>query len=510
MEILVDKWSGKNPRGFVNTLETVLKDVPFKTIHLDVKHDRGTVSGAIMLDSMGKCDELFIFLNSFVNSYNRFFFSRHTLPEILFEIPLRLPQGRQNTVTGAEENGETTSVEIVSPEGAVVGTYISPNIFISGFDISHYGDEGSLRVFESMMSLLKEKMPNSAEELSNQRKEAERKKMHTFLKSIFDKEKTDKEYEVKYKEDEIIRIRKTLRDTIWTHKNLMEQVELLRLDSEKAIETSISEIENIKNMHNVIDVKLNDSGKIIEVYTDTIYILHDGAKYHIGKFLIQIPLTNNDIKFLNLEQTMRRRSYWGNECMHPHISDAGTACFGNAAETIITLSSDREWSTLAAFLISYLESVNVDDPAGKYIRSWDIVSGDALVPAVNRMECRDCGYVYTEDEGATCSACGGFFCDDCITSNSGGTPFCESCYGDNYFSCEMCGHESNNFEDESAVECEVCGRTMCTDCESEHSNHSRRICSSCYETENEEEEEEDEDEEIEDEIEIDFPEGDIL
>lgn len=161
----------------------------------------------------------------------------------------------------------------------------------------------------------------------------------------------------------------------------MRKIKLVEnIDQEKALEKLQKEFNSILELDKITDIRVQSSKIILE--TDDIYCYHDvniGERYYIGKFLIKLDLENGTIYFNNLNN--RRKSYWGEECSHPHVNEDtwGGACFGNVDATIAELSHQREYYALATIAIDFLENVNTSDSAGEYIRSWDIVDDEGNV-----------------------------------------------------------------------------------------------------------------------------------
>lgn len=94
-----------------------------------------------------------------------------------------------------------------------------------------------------------------------------------------------------------------------------------------------------------------------------------GLSHEIGKMLITIDITSGKVRFLN--QTRKVEAYWP-EANAPHVDGNGTACLGNAAQTIQQLFATMDLQTLVVFLIGFVESVNISDRAGAYITRWPL------------------------------------------------------------------------------------------------------------------------------------------
>jgi len=170
-----------------------------------------------------------------------------------------------------------------------------------------------------------------------------------------------------------------LKNTLYTHDKLIEQ-----------------EFDNIVNLDKVEDLKIE--GEKLFVYTKTMYTYDEkGAKYHTGKFRIEINPFNTSIKFFG---DTPRRSYWTDHDPHPHVNgDTGNACLGNVESTIAELCSQKQLYALVTICLDFIESVNTNDAAGINIVNWDRVDANGnIIPAEEMCECDECGEMFPTSE----------------------------------------------------------------------------------------------------------------
>ena len=81
-------------------------------------------------------------------------------------------------------------------------------------------------------------------------------------------------------------------------------------------------------------LQINNDNLIIR--TKTIAINHENRGYLIGQFSITIPKINSEIKIMNLDRRV-------NGYHHPHISDTGYPCWGDAKESIKACYRNRNY-----------------------------------------------------------------------------------------------------------------------------------------------------------------------
>ena len=110
-------------------------------------------------------------------------------------------------------------------------------------------------------------------------------------------------------------------------------------------------------------------GTTIQVFTETIFALDPLVNRYreIGAFRIDLNQAELSPRWFNLTRTVRGYA----EDMHaPHVFKTGNACLGNSAELFGQLFKERQWSMAALLAIEFVESVNVNDAAGRLIGNW--------------------------------------------------------------------------------------------------------------------------------------------
>lgn len=354
-------------------------------------------------------------------------------------------------------------VAISSPEGDIIAEYFPEyNTLMTLFDACHFSSD--YRETEQVLGALLEEFVNvyyerpdgikyTKEQLEERRAKARAEAQQKAIVSMLDKMTESKikgikdnirrndETLVQYKA-EVIRMSKEK-----TH--LESQLTSLSANSEETRAKIMDEFNKILDIKGIVKFEI-DSDKLA-FYTDTIYMPVNGARYLAGKYKILVNPNNSEVRFQNLTPENMRRSYWGEKCMHPHISDSGNACLGNASEILMQLIIQNEWSGLAMMLIAYLESVNLNDGAGRFYVNWDRVDADGKIVAkgINTnnpretVTCHKCGKdidIRNESYG-TCNDCGHVFCTEHYDYlESRGFNVCGECH-ENYVKCAHCGKE---------------------------------------------------------------------
>ena len=156
---------------------------------------------------------------------------------------------------------------------------------------------------------------------------------------------------------------KKIRETQGQEQKL-QQLKLSNILEEKFGE----EYDKLLSLPQIIRVAVDDN--VLKVYTETLYCVdpRTNKNHEIGEFEIKIPMDGRGgVRWNNL--TRRVDGYSSNQ-MAPHIWKDGDACLGNTKEIFPELIANYEFSIVALMAIQFVESVNVDDAAGKHIHLW--------------------------------------------------------------------------------------------------------------------------------------------
>lgn len=249
------------------------------------------------------------------------------------------------------------------------------------------------------------------------------------------------------------------------------------------------EIEKITESKKVKNVELTDHH--INVYTKELNIYEPvyGKTWYLGEMKIQIPYYNGDDIYMK-NMTHKVNAY-EEEMNHPHVWRNGTACWGTAQGFIVKLQNEQSYFVLFLMILSFLETCDVRDSAGKFVPSWGEVNpetGEHIVEE-NRVHYNNAGRIvnYYEEGEVMCHVCGEYYdasdvsrcewCDEYTCSNCGGYEdtedgeqwICEHCR-DNANICDECGcyilDDDNVYEDD--------GLTLCPKCHEEREQRNER------------------------------------
>lgn len=334
---------------------------------------------------------------------------------------------------------------IFSPEGLPVAEYFEEyNVLFILFDIIHHNSPEESYVFEKILEELRKIYASihniNVDEIKEKQIERERIAKEKRLLEFFTI--NDSNSLLRLKEDlEVAILKMNQARSKYIHH--YREVESLKNSIINSTQTENTSKERYKNMINdfysldkIKDIDFINERKFI-IKTNTLYAITDESKrYLMGEYNIEVDINNGYVRFLNINN--RRRSYWSNEDNHPHVADNGEACLGNVATVIADLIAQREWYVLATILINFLENVNINDPAGKYVINWDEVdeSGNIIKEGLmddnpSKRHCDYCNEIYEISDEQQCYECEEQICPECrVWDDLNNEYYCKDCYSD--------------------------------------------------------------------------------
>lgn len=121
---------------------------------------------------------------------------------------------------------------------------------------------------------------------------------------------------------------------------------------------------------------INVSGELIKVLTKNLFYKRNKTEtYFIGKFEITINVKTGNVLFTNL--AIKVNGY--NPQMNaPHVWEHGGACLGNLNSELPLSIKDGNLDMAILLCVSFLQSVNESDGAGKYYANWPLVDDGKL------------------------------------------------------------------------------------------------------------------------------------
>lgn len=261
------------------------------------------------------------------------------------------------------------------------------NNFYFLYDVCEFGTDEELALMSILIEGILIKLEGSKEAIDAKIAECERienaKRTKAFINRMSERERENKEIrrrDLEEKKRKMAEARQTVRNLV-TQIIVDEKMLSSNTDAFAELEITLNkELEIMANNKMIKKVEIDEQGLII-AHTEMIYsnVLGKDNKvrrYRFGEYQLKIDVSNGEVKFINANNKDKRHSCWGDKCHHPHVNEQGNACLGSASTLIMDCVDRYQWGVLADVLINYLQSVNIDDSAGKYYIRWDEVDND--------------------------------------------------------------------------------------------------------------------------------------
>lgn len=349
-------WNGRNEGGFIEAVQEILLPVTDRNVILHVPHgdEKAPASDG----------QFHIWIWSTPDGR-----STHA-PEKIWDMKVDCPDGvtPSKSVQGIPIVDAATNWMV----GELVG---DSNLYIH-HDLCHQGTDRELAIFRRLLEEVVLELSGTPEDKAErQRKlaEAQRKaSREAYIKecsSRFEKTLKGTREAIKTGHADVARIQQELvrriRETAGSERKL-EQLEAARGGE---LDKYGVEFDKLLVVPKVRDVQVADG--VVKVFTDTLYCTdpRDKVVREIGKFRIEIFRDggNRCVRWYNLD---RKVDGYESGMNAPHVFNDGHACLGNTQEIFPELIANYEFAAAAMVAIQFVESVNVDDSAGKHVKKW--------------------------------------------------------------------------------------------------------------------------------------------
>jgi hypothetical protein len=268
--------------------------------------------------------------------------------------------------------------------GYVVAELFDDKVLYVHHDILHYGADAEYKIFCHLLQVVIEEISSKdpEEKLAREKKRAEEIKnasREAFVKACsgrFDKLLSGTQKTIEEGHKTIQKLQIDLTTKVREVKGAEQKLVQLAKARPEAEDGYRKEFEKFLTIQDVKKIEAGDG--VIRVFTNMIFIKHEGVKYQIGEFRIEIFI-NGGIKFFNLTNggkgpgATNPSGFNGNTSYnrhHPHVQGDGTPCLGTISSAVPQLIGEYQYSVVAILAIQYLKSVNAEDSAGQGIYWW--------------------------------------------------------------------------------------------------------------------------------------------
>lgn len=254
--------------------------------------------------------------------------------------------------------------EICAPESTKpIAAFDTGNLFVYA-DLCHRSSKSELTIFEQILKAVAiqykaTKVVVTSEEARDdyvkmvcKRKEAKEKEYRDSL--------TETQRELKESNTRIVEL---IRD----ERRILKDMSILESDDDFNKDRFIAEYDRLMSNPLIKRIKMSTRG--ITAYTNVLNVTdpRTGIEHELGEMSIYIDVQRYNVVTKNLT----RQVVGLNSGMHgPHVFPDGRMCLGNMEEVIPKLIATYQLADTIEMLLAILQTVNVDDPAGRKVNCW--------------------------------------------------------------------------------------------------------------------------------------------
>ncbi len=281
-------------------------------------------------------------------------------------------------------------LEIIDPESQFIPAELLDNNLYVHIPLMNGKMTGGIDIYRKILELTVVELKRSPEEkaLRNQemkemRKERSRQNFIDLCRSRQEVTLKKSLEELAVMTEEVNNLTNNIVIKVRREKELQQITKALKESADGNSEKFFAEFKQLYEIEGVESVKSLDDRLIIDTYNIFITTQKPGEKkdrtFDIGKFRIEIYFNgeNGGLRFFNTTRQGKGTTENSYNLHHPHVNKSGDPCLGNITAMIGKLIAEYQFAGLTALALQFLESVNLDDDAGKRIFDcWPEVKTD--------------------------------------------------------------------------------------------------------------------------------------
>jgi hypothetical protein len=259
-----------------------------------------------------------------------------------------------------------------------VAELVGGNLYVH-HDLCHEGTDRELAIFRRLceevaaeITLSSEEKAKHSKRLAKERKKKSRDNYVKECSARIEKTVAGTKEKITTGELKIRELQESLTKTIREVNGAQRKLEQMTLCHGDELKKYGEEYDKLISLTKISRVEVVSG--VIKVFTDTLYCIdpRTNKPHDIGAFRIEIYTNgaNNGVRWFNL--TRQVVAYDSKKMHAPHVFPEGKACLGNTEEIFPELIANYEFAAVAMVAIQFIETVNVEDAAGKYINCWPL------------------------------------------------------------------------------------------------------------------------------------------
>jgi hypothetical protein len=267
---------------------------------------------------------------------------------------------------------------VIALDGKPLLEYVAPNALYFLWDAVHLDTEASLTIFRKALQAFvttvgEENLKRTVSGIEEARRERARKAVRDLITASLTHERKGLKVHLEKLEKRIIELHQNL---VLSLREKLEKTRLLEGFSEDDVQERVScMLRDIYKLKGVKDVRFEAS--CMKVYTNMMFVTDPRTRrvHQLGEFELTLTVSSDSVpKMMNL--THQVRAYSGNVMQAPHVFRDGNPCLGDLVQSLPEVQARHDYVTLASLCMMFLQSVNTDDAAGKYVHHWPRLEED--------------------------------------------------------------------------------------------------------------------------------------
>lgn len=289
------------------------------------------------------------------------------------------PNAMMDSVFSPVRTGDT----IETDEHFIIAEIFDNDYLYVYYDATHTPQENQLAIWGRLLDevaiyfLPEEEKAARLAEIAEAKRLALRKMFIEACSGIVVKQVADAKRAERTALQNIDSYREALITSVRARDEAILKIETLQRAQNSYTEKLADEFENIRKFAHVKDISVtkstsNPNATLLHVFTDMLTCVdpRTNKAHEIGEFKITLSIGGNTISWNNLT----RKVHGYRENMNaPHVYPEGNACMGNLETSLPNLIAAYEFGSAAIVAIRFIESVNIQDTAGKHINRWPMV-----------------------------------------------------------------------------------------------------------------------------------------
>ncbi len=260
---------------------------------------------------------------------------------------------------------------VMAPEGSCLGTLDQANLFIY-HDICHRGRPDEIALFDRIITEAIALIPKE-QDMARLTKDEIKARFVTLCAGRIDRQLADAKATAASADALITESSRRIADAVRSKNDAAHLESTLTARKGAESETLGKEFDNLGRIKKLERVSFRGDKLVMTLDTMRVTDPRTQKRHEVGKMEVTMDPARGEIMFKNKTRLVHGME----QKMHaPHIFNTGRPCLGSLSQALPKLISGYEFAVAIQMIIAFLESVNVDDGAGRHVDRWPLIGED--------------------------------------------------------------------------------------------------------------------------------------